>query len=444
MGPPLATIRHCLKSLGTPAVGLSRQPNLPGCLLADGPHLRPWPAGAAWLLALLLGLAVPAVAPAQSQKSTEQQLRKARGELQQIARERRKLEGERGEAAKRLRQADEQLGRSTRALAETDAALAAGQAELEQLQAQRSRMQADLEQRRQRLATLLRSAYANGGQAPLKLLLAQDRIAEAQRTLAYYRYAQREQARQLEELASGLIEARTAELAQLQGRQKSELATIRSDRGSRATLVAELDQRYKDRGSREKALGQDVKSLERLLANLRAAAAKAEAERRAAAAAAAAARRKADAGGSVPSSPGKVPPKVASSAPAPRVGGLGWPASGELLARYGGRLPDGRSSSGVLIGAPAGTVVSAVADGTVVFSEWMTGYGLILIVDHGNGYMSLYAHNDTLLRDAGDRVRRGDAVARVGSSGGHGRPALYFELRRNGQPVDPSTWLQRQ
>ena len=88
MGPPLATIRHCLKSLGTPAVGLSRQPNLPGCLLADGPHLRPWPAGAAWLLALLLGLAVPAVAPAQSQKSTEQQLRKARGELQQIARER--------------------------------------------------------------------------------------------------------------------------------------------------------------------------------------------------------------------------------------------------------------------------------------------------------------------------------------------------------------------
>ena len=274
MGPPLATIRHCLKSLGTPAVGLSRQPNLPGCLLADGPHLRPWPAGAAWLLALLLGLAVPAVAPAQSQKSTEQQLRKARGELQQIARERRKLEGERGDAAKRLRQADEQLGRSTRALAQTDAALAAGQAELEQLQAQRSRMQADLEQRRQRLATLLRSAYANGGQAPLKLLLAQDRIAEAQRTLAYYRYAQREQVRQVDELSTALealaaneieIQAATRELEVLQAQQQAELATIRRDRGTRAGLVAELDDQFKDRGSREKALGQDVKSLERLL-----------------------------------------------------------------------------------------------------------------------------------------------------------------------------------
>ncbi|MGB3393535.1 MAG: peptidoglycan DD-metalloendopeptidase family protein, partial [Stenotrophomonas sp.] len=141
--------------------------------------------------------------------------------------------------------------------------------------------------------------------------------------------------------------------------------------------------------------------------------------------------------------PGKVPPRVTANAPVPKVGGLGWPLSGNLLARYGGRLPDGRTSNGVLIGAPAGSTITAVADGTVVFSDWMTGYGMILIVDHGNGYMSLYAHNDTLLRDAGARVRRGEAVARVGSSGGQGVPALYFELRRNGQPVNPSTWLQQ-
>jgi len=115
----------------------------------------------------------------------------------------------------------------------------------------------------------------------------------------------------------------------------------------------------------------------------------------------------------------------------------------DLLARYGGKLPDGRTSSGVLIGAPAGSTVTAVADGTVVFSDWMTGYGMILIVDHGNGYMSLYAHNDTLLKDAGARVSRGDAVAKVGNSGGQGVTALYFELRRGGQPVNPDSWLQR-
>ncbi|NLA66670.1 MAG: peptidoglycan DD-metalloendopeptidase family protein, partial [Gammaproteobacteria bacterium] len=105
--------------------------------------------------------------------------------------------------------------------------------------------------------------------------------------------------------------------------------------------------------------------------------------------------------------------------------------------------PDGRRSSGVLVAAAAGSPVAAVADGTVVFAEWMTGYGLILIVDHGIGYMSLYAHNDSLLKAPGDRVRRGDAVSTVGTSGGQGRAALYFELRRDGKPVDPTAWLQK-
>ena len=106
-------------------------------------------------------------------------------------------------------------------------------------------------------------------------------------------------------------------------------------------------------------------------------------------------------------------------------------------------MRDVRKSTGGLFGAAAGTQGTAVANGTVVFSKWMTGYGLILILDHGNGYMSLYAHNDSLLKDSGDLVKRGDAVARVGTSGGQGQAALYFELRRNGQPVDPSSWLQR-
>ncbi|WP_036140162.1 murein hydrolase activator EnvC family protein, partial [Aerolutibacter daejeonensis] len=126
-----------------------------------------------------------------------------------------------------------------------------------------------------------------------------------------------------------------------------------------------------------------------------------------------------------------------------QVGGLGWPVAGALLAGFGATMPDGRRSDGLLIGAGAGNNVSAVADGDVVYAEWMTGYGLLLIVDHGNGYMSLYAHNDALLRDVGDHVRKGQPVATVGSSGGHGRPALYFELRRNGQPVNPGVWLRR-
>jgi murein hydrolase activator len=104
-------------------------------------------------------------------------------------------------------------------------------------------------------------------------------------------------------------------------------------------------------------------------------------------------------------------------------------------------MPDGRISSGLLIAAAMGSPVRAVADGTVVFAEWMTGYGLILIVDHGNGTLSLYAHNESLLKHVGDAVTRGDAVARVGNSGGLPQPGLYFELRRNGQPVNPTQWF---
>ncbi|HET7655990.1 MAG TPA: peptidoglycan DD-metalloendopeptidase family protein, partial [Luteimonas sp.] len=189
-----------------------------------------------------------------------------------------------------------------------------------------------------------------------------------------------------------------------------------------------------DKRSREKALGSNVASLKKLLAELRAAAARAEAERRAAAERA---RREAARTGAPP--PRVTPPAGTGL----RVGGVGWPLSGNLIAGYGGKLPDGGSSSGLLIGAPAGTPVKAVADGRVVFGDWMNGYGLILIVDHGNGYMSLYARNEALLRDVGDRVKRGDPVATVGNSGTAGPVALYFELRRNGDPVDPGVWLKR-
>ncbi len=406
-------------------------------------------------IALLITLAViSGGALAQSQRDAQKRLEKARGELKSIAQERRKLEGERGDASRKLREADEQVGRSSRTLSETESSLRREEAALAELQQRREQMLGHLGGQREQLAALVRSAYMTGGDAPLKVLLSQDRAADASRTLAYHRYLQRDRATRIAGLTAELqalaqveqdITARRAQLDADRKRLRGQVNQLQRDRQTSAKLVADLEQRYQDRSVREKALGQDVRSLERLLANLRAAAARAEAERKAAARKAAEERARAQARQGTTrgtETPARPRPEVAH-APALKVGGLGWPLSGNLLARYGGRMPDGRTSSGVLIGAPAGSTVTAVADGTVVFSEWMTGYGLILIVDHGNGYMSLYAHNESLLRDTGDRVKRGDAVAKVGTSGGQGTPALYFELRRNGQPVDPGSWLQR-
>jgi septal ring factor EnvC (AmiA/AmiB activator) len=397
------------------------------------------------LLAIALAIlfaTVQAPSHAQESRETQRKLERVKRELRDVAAERRKLEGQRGEANRELRAADEQVGRTARALRETEVRLERQRAELVALQSRRGALRKSLGAQRKELATLLRAAYTVGGHAPLKLMLAQDDVAEANRNLAYHGYLQRGRSARIAELSAELagLDALEREIAREQAaldaaraEQNARIAELERDRKQRAAAVARIDKSYRDRRERERALGRDAKALERLLAQLRKAAAKAEAERKAAAAA-----RK-----SSPSSGGtRAPVTVATTAPI-QVGGLGWPLSGTLLAGYGGRMPDGRSSSGVLIGAPAGTTVKAVADGTVVFSEWMTGYGLILIVDHGNGYMSLYAHNDALLKDAGDAVKRGDAVASVGNSGGQGRPGLYFELRRNGKPVDPGAWLQK-
>lgn len=394
------------------------------------------------VVAALLAVALPA--GAQSTRDTQRKLDRAKKELDDVAAERRRIEGQRGEAARKLRELDERVGTSTRALKQVEAELQRQQAGLQALQARRGALDTALGAQRRELAQLLRAAYAVGGDAPLKLMLSQDRVADGNRLLAYHGYLQRDRARRIADLRAELaglteLERRIADastaLAATRQQQQADVARLERDRKLRSSAVAELDQRYQDRRSRERALGRDVRGLQNVLSQLRAAARRAEAERKAAAA------REARTGSS--SSGRRPPPPVIANAQPIRVGGLGWPLSGTLVTAYGGTLPDGRRSQGVLIAAPAGTAVQAVANGKVVFAEWMSGYGLLCIVDHGNGTMSLYANNDGLLRDAGSDVKRGDAVASVGNSGGQGQSALYFELRRNGQPVDPRAWLQK-
>ncbi|MGQ4582909.1 peptidoglycan DD-metalloendopeptidase family protein [Lysobacter sp. F60174L2] len=404
-------------------------------------------------VAMLAACLAATPAAAQSSRETEKKLQTIKKELKSVAAERREIESKRGAATRELRAADEQVAASSRQLRATRQQLASSEEKLAGLQQRRTALEGTLGNRRDELAGLLRAAYAQGDAAPLKLLLAQDRVADANRLLTYHRYVQKDRADRIRTLTGELAEldavereiaARRAELEATRERQREQLAKLERDRESRKKLVATLDQRYQDKRGREQALGRDAKGLEKVLKQLRAAAARAEAQRRAAAEKAEREAREAReaarrAGQPAPSPSRK--PVVAATGPA--VGGAGWPLAGTLLAGYGAKLPDGRKSEGLLIGAGAGSTVKAVADGTVVYAEWMSGFGLILIVDHGNGYMSLYAHNDALLHDAGDTVSRGDAVSTVGSSGGHGRPALYFELRRNGEPVNPGTWLDR-
>lgn len=421
-------------------------------------------------VAVALLLASPLAAQPSASHDAQRRLEKIQRELQDVAAERRRLEGQRGAASRELRAVDERVADSSRALHVAETELAREQESLAQLNARRETLKTQQAAQRRELAALLRAAYAQGDQAPLKVMLAQDRVADAQRQMTYYGYLQRQRLQraaalsaeldELERVETQIVEKRTA-LDAARVRQQTQLAALAHDRKARAVTLGELELQYRDRRVREQALGSDAQALQQVIGRLRAAAARAAAERvaaeraaaKAAAAKAAAASSKPNGSrvagsrtnnGTKPTAAQAVPPRQTANVAPVRVGGFGWPLSGNLVAGFGGRMPDGRASSGLLIAAGLGTPVRAVADGNVVFAEWMTGYGLILIVDHGNGYLSLYAHNESLLKDVGATVKRGDAVARVGNSGGLEQPALYFELRRNGQPVDPGSWLRRQ
>ncbi|HEY4528927.1 MAG TPA: peptidase M23, partial [Luteimonas sp.] len=248
------------------------------------PARRPLRAPARMALATLLAAALllPAGAlQAQDSREAQRRLERVKRELGQVGRERRELEGQRGAASRALREADERVNRNARELAATEAALARQQEELAALEARRDAAAEGLSAQRAELAALLRAAYTVGGQAPLKLMLSQDDVAAANRSLAYHGYLQRGRSARIAELAaelSGLEEmeqrivAEREALATTRERQKAQVAALEQERAGRAKAVAELDSRYRDRSAREKALGADAKSLEGLLARLREAA----------------------------------------------------------------------------------------------------------------------------------------------------------------------------
>jgi septal ring factor EnvC (AmiA/AmiB activator) len=378
------------------------------------------------LVLLFLCAAAPAQAPEEPDRQAQeaeaaQKLEAVRGEIRALTEAQRALEGERAEAANAIREADQAVDAGARALREVDAALAERQAELAKLETDKAALQQRLGTQREALADLLRSAYALGRHEQLKLLLAQDRVDDLARVLAYHRYFQHDRAARIEKLLGELrglarlgqaVIAKREELAQTRRGQEQRIAELETQRAERRTVLAKLDAQFEDARARLAALGRDERALMKLLASLRDVFA-------------------------------DIPRELDGAQPfAQRKGRLPLPFAGKLLAGFGATLPDGRTSQGWLLAGKSGEAVHALAPGRVAFADWLKGYGLLVILDHGDGWMSLYAQNDSLLKEVGDWVGAGEALAGVGSSGGQAQPALYLELRQNGKPVNPKGWFQ--
>lgn len=385
---------------------------------------------AAWVALSACILVLPAAAPAQEPDPTrhaadEQAARKkldaVRAELKAASEQQRAISGERGDAVRTLREKELALSAVAKDVHALDEKLAAQQKDLDRLDAQRTALETTLEAQRDALATLLRSAYALGDNEELKLLLQQDDVARISRVLAYHRYFQRAQVGRIDQLLGDLrqladvqhsIEAATKELGLTRASREAESLNLDAERSARAVLVGQIDAKLKDQGARIAALGKDEAALSQLLERLRDVFA-------------------------------DIPKQLAGAEPfASARGRMAWPLQGKLVTAFGASDESGRRSSGILLQAKSGTPVHAISHGRVAFSDWMRGYGLLLIIDHGDGYLSLYGCNETLLKEVGDWVDSGDTIASSGASGGQKTPGLYFELRSKGQAVDPRGWLR--
>ena len=272
---------------------------------------------------------------------------------------------------------------------------------------------------RSALAGQIRAAYLIGREEPLKLLLNQRDPAQAGRMFAYYSYFGRARAVQIERIkahvaAIGTLDAALVDeenrLAALEAQQRTEVAKLDSSRVERGRVLATLKSEASSRAAALERLRRQQASLEKLLRELRRAI-----ERF---------------------------PTESKDAFAAIRGKLAWPLAGKLVARFGETRSGAIKWDGVMLDAERGTAVHAIYHGRVVYADWLAGLGLLVIVDHGDGYLSLYAHNDSLLKRVGERVTAGDAVATAGDSGGRARTGLYFEIRKNGKPIDPKPWFR--
>ncbi|MFN3965624.1 MAG: murein hydrolase activator EnvC family protein [Silanimonas lenta] len=380
-------------------------------------------AGLALLAALL---AAPAFAqpadPARAAREAEleRQLAELKRRVVALAAEQRRAEAERSEALAALREADTAVARADAALAAAEAEQRTREAELAAKEAEQAAVAASLATQREALARLVRAAYAAGRHEQLKLLLAQDQVGAMVRALAYHRYVQADRERRVRALLAEMealallaaeVRERRAEAAAAAAAAAEASRALAAERDARRATLAGLEARFRDGEARLAALGRDQRAVEALLAELR------------------------DALSDIPRQLGDDRPF------ATRRGQLPLPVAGaRVLQRFGSPQPGGQASEGLRFSVPRGSPVRAVAPGRVAYADWLRGYGLLLILDHGGGWMSLYANNDALVRGVGDWVQQGEVLARAGSSGGQGEPSLYFELRRDGRPVDPRGW----
>ena len=376
------------------------------------------------LFLVLLLIYVPTQVHAQiNNQKNQQKLEELRQRIEKIQTKLAQQKDKYSQLRSKLKHAEKKIGRVNCQLKSINKKLSKQQKQLNKLNQKKKDLSVALAEQKKALAGQIRASYAIGRQEYLKLLLNQQNPAVLSRTLVLYDYLNRARTERISEIAE-----KVTALQQLEEKIKSQNAKLNTTREKRLQQKQALERNLKKRTAvldklnaqirtRKQKLAQaktDVKQLEDLMRGLRRALADVPA--------------KAGVRKSFRSLKGK----------------YRLPVRGRIASRYGSRR--GSTSlrwQGVIIRAKQGATVRSISYGRVAFADWLRGFGLMVIVDHGQGYMSLYGHNDSLYVEAGDWIEAGTEIASVGRSGGRKTPALYFEIRHNGKPTNPLRWVKK-
>ena len=379
---------------------------------------------ALYLLALALGLGLPlSISFADEQETKEKQLKQLKAEIGKLEKRLAEQTGQRSEALTDLRNTEIKIGKLSWNIEQLVQQIKTQDTNLAKLTTRSSILEKKLKVHRQSLIRQIRTAHRLGHRETLQLVLNQEDPALLGRAMTYANYLNKARVAAINDallIARELNAVRAEQVATREQASQSrdnllaEQANLSSHRDKRKKLVASLDNAIKVGGEKLAGLQADRKRLEELLKSL------------------------SNLLADIPAAPLERHPFKTLR------GKLPWPAKGQIANRYNSAKGVGELKwRGILIAAPQGNNVRAIHYGQIVFADWLQGFGLITIIDHGGGYMSLYGHNQSLLKETGDWVVPGEVIATVGDSGGQSRNGLYFEVRDNGKPVNPQAWIAK-
>lgn len=352
-----------------------------------------------------------------------------------------------------LKAQEEAISAAARKLRETQDTLNQLNKQIDDMNASIAKLERQRASQERNLAAQLDAAFRQGPHTGMQMILSGEEGQRNQRLQAYFGYfnqarqetiAQLKQTREEVAVQKSMLEEKQSQQQTLVYEQKAQQAKLEQARNERKKTLSSLESSIQKGQQQLSELRANESRLRGRIAQAEAAA-KARADREARDAQAVRDRQQEASRKGTTYKPTESERSLMS-----RTGGLGaprgqafWPVRGTILHRYGEQLQGELRWKGMVIAASEGTEVKAIADGRVILADWLQGYGLVVVVEHGKGDMSLYGYNQSALVSVGTQVRAGQAIALVGSSGGQGRPSLYFEIRRQGQAVNPQPWLGR-